>query len=99
MSLDKIDATSSFFQNKILETAVRDLGAGWTEALARADSKRGRPHAVCCGCVLERLASTAYAQPRTAYAHPPAALGGKRPKPKNEGGGGERGGWVLLYGL
>jgi hypothetical protein len=43
------------------------------EALTRAASKRGRPHAACCGFGLERLASTAYAQPHT-------ALGKKRPK-------------------
>jgi hypothetical protein len=50
------------------------------EALARAASKRGRPHAGCCGFGLERLASTAYAHPRT-------ALGKEKQK--------KRGGWVL----
>jgi hypothetical protein len=29
-----------------ISSVERDLGAGWTEALARADSKRDRPHAV-----------------------------------------------------
>ena len=81
-SLTKQMQLAASFKTKYCATVVRDLGARWTEALARADSKRGRLHAVCCGFVLERLASTAYAQPQ-------AALGGKRPKTKknNEVGG------------
>jgi hypothetical protein len=35
------------FKTKYCAAVVRDLsGAGWTEVLARADSKRGRPQAV-----------------------------------------------------
>ena len=55
-------------------------------------------YAVCCDFVLERLASTAYAQPRTAYAQPQAALGRKRPKTKKKQKT-KRGGRVLLDGL
>jgi hypothetical protein len=41
----ELQLAASFNQKNYCAKILRDLGAGWTEALARAASKRGRPHA------------------------------------------------------